>query len=139
MGLVGVDVWAPVVEHWLVGGLTGKADPPEIARALQDAGPSLVGIKLGPEGLYLCAAEQELWVPGYPVETVDGTGAGDAFVAGFIYGWQRGGELREVGRFANAGGALSTTAAGTTRGVRSAAETIRLIEETEDTTWTAPL
>lgn len=120
-------------------GLTGRDDPPAMAQALLEAGPSLVGIKLGPEGSYLRTAEQELWVPAYPVETVDGTGAGDAFVAGFIYGWQQGWELRDVGRFANAVGALSTTAAGTTRGVRSAAQTVRFIEQSEGTTWTAPL
>lgn len=120
-------------------GLTGREDPPGMAQVLLEQGPSLVGIKLGPEGSYLRTAEQELWIPAYPVETVDGTGAGDAFVAGFLYGWQQGWELRDVGRFANAVGALSTTALGTTRGVRSAAETIRFLEEAEGMPWSAPL
>lgn len=118
--------------------LTGKEDLAAIARVFLDAGVKLVGIKLGPEGSYFRTAEREIRLPAYPVEVVDGTGAGDAFVAGFVFGWLRGWDLEQIGRFANAVGGLATTAAGTTRGVRSYAETVRLIEQWTGEKWSVP-
>jgi sugar/nucleoside kinase (ribokinase family) len=51
------------------------------------------------------------------VAAVDGTGAGDAFVAGLLYGLLAGWSLERSARFANAVGALSTTAVGAVEGV----------------------
>jgi sugar/nucleoside kinase (ribokinase family) len=51
------------------------------------------------------------------VEAVDGTGAGDAFAAGFLYGSLAGWPLEKTAAFANAAGALATTAVGATEGV----------------------
>ncbi|MDI6806655.1 MAG: carbohydrate kinase family protein [Candidatus Aenigmarchaeota archaeon] len=47
--------------------------------------------------------------PGYQVESVDPTGAGDAFAAGFIYGMVKGWNLDKSCDFANHVGALATT------------------------------
>jgi sugar/nucleoside kinase (ribokinase family) len=91
---------------------------------------------MGPEGSYFRTAGEELRVPAYPVTPVDGTGAGDAFVAGFLFGWLRGWVLADTARFANAVGGLATTAAGATAGVRSYAETVESIEEWEGQPWT---
>jgi sugar/nucleoside kinase (ribokinase family) len=48
---------------------------------------------------------------------VDGTGSGDAFAAGLLYGKLAGGPFERAARFANAIGALATTAVGATEGV----------------------
>jgi sugar/nucleoside kinase (ribokinase family) len=48
---------------------------------------------------------------------VDGTGAGDAFAAGFLVGYLREWDLYEVGRFANACGAMCVQKMGATEGV----------------------
>lgn len=115
--------------------LTGEEAPGAMAQVFLEAGVELAGIKLGPEGSYFRTAEREIRLPAYPVETVDGSGAGDAFVAGFVFGWLRGWDLADIGRFANAVGGLATTATGTTRGVCSYEETVRLLEQWEGKKW----
>ena len=61
-----------------------------------------------------------------PVQAVDGTGSGDAFAAGLLYGKLAGWPFERAARFANAVGALATTAVGATEGVRGVAETLEL-------------
>ena len=131
--LAHADIFVPSINE--ARQLTGLREPPEIAAALLAEGPGLVGIKLGPEGSYFRTAGQELWVPAYPVEVVDGNGAGDAFVAGFLWGLRRGWDLESTARFASAVGGLCTTAVGTTAGVRSYAETVCMIEAWEGRPW----
>ena len=48
-------------------------------------------------------------VPAYPVQTVDTTGAGDAFNGGLAVALARGDNLMDAVKFANAVAALSTT------------------------------
>jgi len=48
-------------------------------------------------------------VPGFPVEVVNVLGAGDAFAAGFIYGYLNGWDLRRSCRMGNACGAILVT------------------------------
>jgi len=73
--------------------------------------PTLAVAKLGARGCLIGDdAGTRLHVPGWTVEAVDATGAGDAFSAGFILSWLRGAAPEEAGRYANAVGAL--TAAG---------------------------
>ncbi len=61
-----------------------------------------------------------------PVEAVDGTGAGDAFVAGLLHGVLDEWPLARSARLANAAGALATTAVGAADGVRNLRETLAL-------------
>lgn len=94
-----------------VGHLYGGAPPDEVMAILLAAGPRLVVLKQGEGGCLILSAEGErIWVPAWPVDVVDTTGAGDAFAAAFAVEWLRGASLEQAGRFANAVGAL--TAAG---------------------------
>jgi len=68
----------------------------------------------------------EGFLPAVRVQPVDGTGAGDAFVAGLLYGKLAGWPLDRAARLANAAGALATTAVGATEGVRGLEETLAL-------------
>jgi sugar/nucleoside kinase (ribokinase family) len=115
--------------------LTGRERPEEVAQALLDAGAGLVGLKMGPEGSYVRTAEAELRLAAYPVRVVDGSGAGDAFVAGFLYGHLHGWDLERTTRFANALGGLATTAAGTTTAIRGYDQVIALLETHEPGQW----
>ena len=115
--------------------LTNLERPEEVTQALLDAGAGLVGLKMGPEGSYLRTADSELRLSAYPVDVVDGSGAGDAFVAGFLYGHLQGWDLEKTGRFANALGAIATTAAGTTAGVKGYAQVLALLEQHEPGEW----
>jgi sugar/nucleoside kinase (ribokinase family) len=69
--------------------LTGRDDPGQAARVLNAWYPQVV-MKLGPDGamMYANGRPDPVRVPGPPVERIiDGTGAGDAFVAGFLPAW----------------------------------------------------
>jgi sugar/nucleoside kinase (ribokinase family) len=69
--------------------LTGRAEPEQAARVLNAWYPQVV-MKLGAEGalFYSGGRPDPVRVPGPPIErVVDGTGAGDAFCAGFLPAW----------------------------------------------------
>src|SRR6516162_7883956 len=68
--------------------LTGREDPEQAARVLTAWYPH-VAVKLGADGaLFYANGRPPVRVPAPPVDrVVDGTGAGDAFVAGFLPAW----------------------------------------------------
>jgi sugar/nucleoside kinase (ribokinase family) len=69
--------------------LTGRDDPGQAARVLNAWYPQVV-MKLGPNGamMYSNGRPDPVRVPAVPVERItDGTGAGDAFCAGFLPAW----------------------------------------------------
>ena len=103
--------------------ITGKRDPEDAARWLHEHGATEVVVKLGAEGCYVLGLGP---VPAPRVESVDGTGAGDAFVAGLLYGRLAGWPLERASRLGNAAGALATTRVGATEGVRPLGETLAL-------------
>ncbi len=79
----------------------------------------LLVITEGRDGCCYATAEARGRVPGYAVQTIDTTGAGDGFVAGLLAGlleheraWESVPTLENVLRFANAVGALTTTRRG---------------------------
>ncbi|MGI5816891.1 MAG: carbohydrate kinase family protein [Armatimonadota bacterium] len=115
--------------------ITGRDTPEEAAEALMDHGVKTVALKMGEEGCYVRTAERELRVPAFSVDVVDGTGSGDAFVAGFLLGTLAGWDLEDVARMANAVGAMCVTAPGATAGLRSFEETIGFLVEQEGERW----
>ncbi|WP_207226266.1 carbohydrate kinase family protein [Microterricola gilva] len=60
-------------------------------------------------------------IPGYPVEPVDVTGAGDTFSSSFLYAYSTTKNLAEAARFANAAAALSIGTVGARAGKTDAA------------------
>jgi sugar/nucleoside kinase (ribokinase family) len=85
--------------------LTGEDDPVEAARTLRLRGAWAVVLKLGAEGCWVESEDLSERVPGLPAEVVDTTGAGDAFVAGFIASMMRENDLLGACRAGNAAGA----------------------------------
>jgi sugar/nucleoside kinase (ribokinase family) len=104
--------------------ISGERDPARAARRLRDLGASIAAVTLGPDGCQVAADDFDGRVPAVPVEAVDGTGAGDAFVAGFLYGRLAGWATEACARFANAAGALATTAVGAFEGVGDLSRTL---------------
>jgi sugar/nucleoside kinase (ribokinase family) len=98
-------------------GISGERDPRRAARRLRQLGARTAAVTLGAEGCEVAADDFEGRVPAVPVEAIDGTGAGDAFAAGFLYGRLAGWSTETCARFANAAGALATTAVGAFEGV----------------------
>lgn len=74
-------------------------------------------VKLGPAGCLLRSEGELVRVPGFAVEAVDTTGAGDIFCGAFLAALGRGYGLREAARWANAAGAMSVRRPGATAGL----------------------
>lgn len=86
--------------------LTGLREPEVCAQALLETGVEVVALKLGREGCLVSNAHGSFQVPGFAVDTLDSTGAGDAFAAGFIAGFLGGLDWRSVAVLGNALGAM---------------------------------
>jgi ribokinase len=89
--------------------LVGSSDPETACAALGGGGLGLIGLKLGKDGCYIASNTEQYFLPGFTVDTVDTTGAGDAFCAGMLFGRLAGISLPASGLLANALGALATT------------------------------
>jgi fructokinase len=99
--------------------LSGESDWQRAAKSLWHDKLNLLLVTRGPQGCYYMTQQFAGEVPGVKVSAVDTTGAGDAFMAGMIHGLLRKPDalsnefaLRELCRFANANGALTTTQRG---------------------------
>jgi sugar/nucleoside kinase (ribokinase family) len=106
--------------------LSGRSEPGAVAAWLRKRGVGTVAVKLGADGCFVAGEGYEGVVPAPAVIAVDGTGAGDAFAAGLLYGHLAGWPLERSAALANAAGALATTAVGAVEGVRSLRETLAL-------------
>jgi sugar/nucleoside kinase (ribokinase family) len=111
--------------------LTGLRETDTAARTLIARGVKLVVIKLGHRG---CAiyGDEEIICPGFVVDTIDTTGAGDCFVAGFLAARQQNLPVREVGQFANAVGALSVQKIGAVEGVTTQDRVLQWMSQRSD-------
>ncbi len=103
--------------------LTGEEDPRRNARHLVDAGVGCAVIKCGKKGCIIQTKDKCTEIPAFPVAKVaDSTGAGDSFVAGFLYGLSRGFSVEQCGSFGNAVASCTVEALGATDGVTSLEE-----------------
>lgn len=119
-----VDIFLPSLTE--AQHLTGKSEVREISTFLRNYGISTIGLKMGERGSYVSTPEEELFVPAYPVSIVDATGAGDAYVAGFLTGTVKGWDLKTTAELASATGAACVTAIGTTAGIQNLEETMKI-------------
>lgn len=91
---------------------TGENEPEAMADVFLSCGVGNVVIKLGSKGCYFKSADFSLFLPAYEIDAADATGAGDNFVAGFASEIIRGSAPKDALAFANACGAICTTAIG---------------------------
>ena len=108
---------------------SGKEEPEDMADVFLDAGVRNVIIKLGGRGCFFKNADTTLSLPPYPVKAVDATGAGDNFIAGFASEILRGSSPCDAIRFANACGAICTTAVGAGAALQSLAQVLAFMNE----------
>ncbi|HAN91901.1 MAG: ribokinase [Nitrospira sp.] len=92
--------------------LTGSADPAEAARILTDRGVGTVVVTCGANGAFLATGNDVTHIPGFLVETIDSTGAGDAFNGAVACAVAEGVPIKSAIVRANAAGALATTGRG---------------------------
>ncbi|EED99481.1 sugar kinase [Burkholderia multivorans] len=95
-----------------VTALTGANDRDAIVDTMLEHGPQIVALKLGKEGAYVATPHERRVVPGFAVEAVDATGAGDCFGGAFVARIVAGDDPFAAARYANAAAALSTTGYG---------------------------
>ncbi|MBR3748782.1 MAG: carbohydrate kinase family protein [Firmicutes bacterium] len=91
---------------------SGKDDPEKMADAFLDTGVGSVIVKLGGKGCLFKNREKKLYLPACPIAAVDASGAGDNFLAGYVSEILRGSSVDQALTFANACGAICTTAVG---------------------------
>jgi sugar/nucleoside kinase (ribokinase family) len=98
--------------------LTGRDDPRKQAEVFAQMNPACtVVITMGRRGVVARRGKETLWAAAFKVDSVDESGGGDAFDAGFIVGQLEGWTLEESLRFASAAGASCTRAMGCHDGV----------------------
>jgi sulfofructose kinase len=96
-------------------------DEDRIAHVLT-LGPRHVGVTLGADGYLWCEAAGSGRQPGYRVDVVDTTGAGDAFHGAFSVGLAEGWPIPDIARFACAVAAMKCTRLGSRAGLPSRRE-----------------
>lgn len=112
---------------------TGAASPAAALERLAARIPT-VAVKLGREGAIARAGDATVTVAAPPVESVDATGAGDSFAAGFIKGEADGLDLTGALTLGVACGSLSTRAVGGVDSQPDLKEAADLARQTQERT-----
>ena len=122
--------------------LTGTQDLDAGSKYLLDKGMALVLVSLGDQGAYFRNHSSFGCVSGYPVNAVDTTGAGDAFIGAFLWKAKRmireelafmnPVQMKQMVKFANAAGALTTTGSGAIPAMPSLERIQSFMNEMED-------
>ena len=123
-------------------------DPRRLGRRLLDCGAKVVALKCGRRGLYAATGaantlagfgaappadpanwtDRELWEEPFAVARVaSATGAGDTAIAGFLCAWLRGQTIEMCARYANAVGAQNVMVYDSVSGIRTWADTQRMV------------
>jgi ribokinase len=103
------------------------AAPEEAARSILTTDAQTVVVTLGAQGAQYVRKGDVKRIPGYKVNVVDTTGAGDAFNGGLAVALAEGKSLEDAIRFANATAALCVTRPGTAPSMPQRAEVERLL------------
>ena len=107
---------------------SGKTEPDEMADVFLAGGVRNVIIKLGSKGCYFKNSTGSVVLPACRINAVDATGAGDNFIAGFTCELLRGSTPEEAIRFANACGAICTTAVGAATALRNREQVLAFLD-----------
>lgn len=109
--------------------ITGENDPLKQADLFHRLGAKTTVITMGGDGSVLVSDKVKLRAGVYSVPFVDGSGGGDAFDAGYIYGLLNKMDTEDCLRVASALGASCVRAIGTTPGVFTRAECEAFVKE----------
>ena len=106
---------------------TGEDEPEKMADAFLSKGVGNVIIKLGDKGCFFKNQQESIHLPAYDIDAVDATGAGDNFLAGFASEVLRGCKGWQGLEFANACGAICSTAVGAGTALESRDQVLRFL------------
>lgn len=123
-----LDIFIPSIEEAEL--ITGLKEPAAILDFFAPHQIPILGIKLGKQGCIIRSGETTIHYPAYEVEVVDTSGAGDAFMAGFLYGILQNWTIENAATFANAAAAFCVQAVACSTGIRPAQEILKFIQRT---------
>ena len=129
-----LDALLPVCDCFVANEVSARSYLGEAPRAavetLREREVRRAAVTRGTDGALLLTDDGEIIdIPAFAVETVDTTGAGDAFTAGLIHGWLLGERSpEEAGRFAAATAALNCTAANARGGLPTEADVLEFLD-----------
>ena len=89
--------------------VTGEASAAQASARFHQMGISDVMITLGSQGVYCSNGQQQALIPGFRVEAVDTTAAGDTFNGALLAAELAGADFHSAVRFAHGAAALSVT------------------------------
>jgi sulfofructose kinase len=125
------SVTFPIFEQSLPERLTGERDPERALRKLRRLNDGVLVMTRAEAGSVALEGDTFHVAPAFKVNVVDGTGAGDVFRGGFIYGLLQKRPVPDLLRFANAAGALSCTTLGAMPSVPTLPEVQKLLDSTQ--------
>jgi sulfofructose kinase len=109
---------------------TGQDDPFLVLEHMaREYGIKVPGMTLGRDGALVYSEGRFIYSPGFVVETVDTTGAGDVFHGAFIFGLLEAWPLGRTLEFSNAMAALNCVSLGARGGIRTEAEAAELMSK----------
>jgi 5-dehydro-2-deoxygluconokinase len=124
------DLRAVLLTHSQVSDARVTGNTTEHAVALMERGPRVVVEKRGKQGCRIHQVDGPAQdVPGFQVAVQNILGAGDAFGAGFLYGYVKGWDLRRAARLGNACGAIVVTRHGCSISMPFLDEVMAFVEE----------
>ncbi len=107
---------------------SGKEEPEAMADVFLNLGIKNVLIKLGPQGCFFKNEKEKISLPAFDIKAVDATGAGDNLIAGFATELLLGAGHEEALRFANACGAICTTAVGAVTAIKDRPQVLEFMK-----------
>ena len=117
------------ISHQQISAPEIKGDIEEAIQGILNFGVDALIVKTGSRGATVYLPDGTIQeVPGFPVEVVNILGAGDAFAAGFIYGYLKGWNWYKCCRMGNACGAHVVTQLGCANFTPYEDEILKLIE-----------
>lgn len=110
--------------------ISGKETPQEMEEFFKPYGIKILVIKLGAQGCFVTDFITGRRINTYQnVKAIDTTGAGDAFVAGFLTGITKKWDIFQCGLFGNAVASNCVMAVGATTGIKSMGHILKFMEE----------
>ena len=122
-----VDIFLPSIEEAQL--ISGKQDIDDVLDYFDKYNIPILGIKLGSQGCVIKHNGQIYKLPCFKVDAVDTSGAGDSFMAGFIYGYLQGWDIRKSANFANAVAAHCVQAIGCSSGIPKADKILQFLNQ----------
>jgi len=103
----------------------------DAAKRLLERGVGAVAVQAGDEGNLIVTTEGEYWFPKIPIQSIDATGAGDAFAAALAVGLLEERSWQQAGAWASAAAALKTTKVGAQAGLPTRDQVLALLAKEE--------